>query len=120
MCIRDRTLGELPGEQKATKVAEKAKKKLGMEVRNLTGDLARRYGYEKTSGVIVTKVDPTSVAGRKGLRAGDLIIEVNRQKVSDVREYDGALAKLKPGDVVLLLVQRGENNMFVALEIPKK
>ncbi|RKY79379.1 DegQ family serine endoprotease [candidate division KSB1 bacterium] len=114
------TLGELPGEQKETKLSKKAKEKLGIEVQNLTADLARRYGYEKVSGVIITSVDPTSVAGRKGLREGDLIKEVNRQKINNVREYEAALEKLKPGDVVLFLIQRGESNLFVAMEIPKK
>ncbi len=106
-------------EASAPVAAENITSKLGLKVSNLTPDLARQYGYEGVKGVLITDVDPTSEAGHKGLREGDLIKEVNRKKVSSVAEFTKILSKAKPGDVVLLLVQRGKNNFFVALEIPK-
>ncbi len=113
-------LGEREGKTEAAPQVSQITDKLGFKVSNLTPDLARQFGYENVKGVIITDVDPTSEAARKGLRVGDLIKEVNRKKVSNVSEFSKALKEVKPGDVVLFLAQRGKNNFFVALEIPKE
>jgi len=122
---KEKTLKVVLAERKGGKtttppaVAENLAGKLGMKVSDLTPDLARQYGYENVKGVLITDVDPTSEAGHKGLHEGDLIKEVNRKKVTSVAEFSKILEKVKPGDVILLLVQRGKNNFFVALEVPK-
>ncbi len=114
-------LGELPEKQKTSKVVSKANEiDFGMEVSNLTPDLAKRYGYEKSKGVLITNLDPYGPAAKKGLKVGDLIREVNRKPVANVDDYQKVVSKLHPGDVVLLLVQRGKDNFFVAIEVPKK
>ncbi|GBD94918.1 putative periplasmic serine endoprotease DegP-like precursor [bacterium BMS3Abin05] len=114
-------LGQMPESQKLEKVSSKTPEiDLGMEVSNLTPDLAKQYGYEKSRGVLITALNPSGPAARKGLKTGDLIREINRKPVSNVREYHNVISKLHRGDVVLLLVQRGKDNFFVAIEIPKK
>ncbi len=114
-------LGELPEKQKTTKVATKTNEiDFGMEVSNLTPDLAKKYGYEKSKGVLITNIDPYGPAAKKGLKVGDLIREVNRKPVRNVGDYKEVVSKLHSGDVVLLLVQRGKDNFFVAIEVPKK
>ncbi len=116
------TLGELPEKtNKPEKVTTKTSEiDLGMEVSNLTSDLAKQYGYEKSKGVVITDIDPYGPAAQKGLKVGDLIKEVNRTRVTNVQEYKKVIAKLRPGDVVLFLIQRGKDNLFVAIEVPKK
>jgi len=114
-------LGELPEKQKTSKNVSKNKQiDFGMEVSNLTPDLAKKYGYEKSRGVLITDLDPYGPAAKKGLKVGDLIREVNRKPVGNVDDYKKVISKLHPGDVVLLLVQRGKDNFFVAIEVPKK
>jgi serine protease Do len=115
-------LGEREGETVASapSMKEEVSKKLGFEVSDLTAELAQQYGYENVKGVIITRIDPTSEAARKGLREGDVIKEVNRKRVTSVAEFTKIIRSAKPGDVVLFLAQRGKNNFFVALEIPKE
>lgn len=93
--------------------------KLGFAVTNLTRRLADRYGYEGYEGALITDVRRNSVAFEKGLREGDLILEVDREKVRSARAVERSIEKLKQGDIVLFQVKRGSNNHFVALKVPK-
>ncbi len=94
--------------------------KLGLQVQELTDELAQRLGYEEADGVLVTRVKRGSPAGRAGLRRGDLIQEVNRKPVENLRAFREALDASEDKGTVLLLVQRGEYTHFVALRLPEK
>jgi serine protease Do len=94
-------------------------KKLGFEVQELTSELAQRFGYETLSGVIVSEIERGSEAARKGIQAGMLIQEVNRKKVTSVREFKEAMNDAREQDKVLLLVYNGSFNRFVVLNLPK-
>src|SRR5438309_9860434 len=69
----------------------------GLRVDNLTPDRANRIGMEGQKGVVVTDVEPASFADDLNFSRGDVIAQVNRQPVSSVAEYKGAISKLKPG-----------------------
>jgi len=62
----------------------------------------------------VTNVDPASAAASAGLRRGDVIQEVNHNKVANPSEFASALQKGKNGDS-LLLVNRQGNKMYLAV-----
>src|SRR5207244_10660772 len=64
---------------------------LGFKVQALTRDLAKQFEVELTEGVIVTEVESGSVAELKGIKPGDIITDLNRQKVSNVRQFKEAL-----------------------------
>ena len=114
-------LGERPDEETIAQGGQPtSSEKLGIRVQNLTNDLAKRLGYEGEQGVVISDVKPGSPADREGLQAGDLIKEVNRKPVKNVRDYRKAISGAKPGDIVLLRVRRGERNFFVALQVPKE
>ena len=57
-------------------------KKLGLTVQELTPKLAESLGIEKVQGVIVTDVDPDSAAAEAGILRGDIILEIDRGKVT--------------------------------------
>ncbi|HTZ46708.1 MAG TPA: DegQ family serine endoprotease [Verrucomicrobiae bacterium] len=85
----------------------------GVEVANLTPNMADRLGLPSTSaGVVVTDVDPSSKVADSGLRKGDLIQEVNHEPVKNVSEFQSALKK--GGSDPLLLVNRQGRTFFVA------
>jgi len=92
---------------------------LGMELRELTPQIARRLGYEMGSGVLIADVKRRSVAGKRGLRSGDLIVEVDQQPMRSVQDYEEALEDKEGGDSVLFLIRRGNSTNFVALRLPK-
>ena len=95
-------------------------KRLGMAVQELTGELADRLGFEEDEGVVISQVQPGSPAARAGLRRGDLIIEIDRESVGSVREYEEAMEEAE-GRALLLVrrIVRGRQQIdIVALRIP--
>ena len=66
-----------------------------------------------TTGVVVTKVDPSSSAADAGLRRGDVIQEVNRKPVHNSSDFAAAMRNAK--DQNLLLVNRQGNTIYVAV-----
>ena len=74
----------------------------GVAVETLTTELARKYGYEEsTGGVIITEVDPDSDAAENGLRPGMVIKKVQGKNIASAEEFTAALAD---ADAVRLLV----------------
>jgi serine protease Do len=110
-------------EPQETKVkTEGEDKDLGFSVREITPSLAGRYGLRTQEGLIITPVRRYSEAERKGLAVGDIIIEVNRRKVSTVDELDKMIKKFESGQAIILLVRReaeGQSvDRIVTLRIP--
>ncbi|MGB6596965.1 MAG: DegQ family serine endoprotease [Candidatus Acidiferrum sp.] len=84
----------------------------GVEVSNLSADIAQQLGIPATTkGVVVTNIDPASQTADSGLQKGDVIQEVNHQAVNSVSQFETAVRKA--GDNPLLLVNRGGNTLFI-------
>jgi serine protease Do len=98
-----------------TSPASSSKKTLGIAVQNLTPDIARQLGLRSETGVVVTQVEPDSPADKAGIQTGDIIREVNRKPVKDANDLVEKIDQAKDQNSVLLLVQRGQNNMFAAV-----
>jgi serine protease Do len=111
------TLGELK-EQEAVASRPSQEDKLGLTVQNITPQLAESLGLKRASGVVITSVQPQSAAAEAGLRRGDVILEVNRQEITNIDNFQELVKQAKPGSNLLFLVRRGENNLFLALQSP--
>jgi S1-C subfamily serine protease len=102
--------------------AKSSDKDLGFTVRELSPTLARRFGLETQEGLIITQVKPYSEADRKGLAPYDIILEVNRRKVSTVEEMERIMAKFESGQAIILLVRREQDgdsiDRIVTLRVP--
>ena len=85
----------------------------GLQVTDLTPEMAQRLKTNREGGVVVVGVRPDSKAAKAGVQQGDLILEVNRQNVSSTGELKQLLAKHKGGDGIALLVQRANAGMMV-------
>ena len=112
------TVGELPAAETLAGSRPAASKPLtlGLAVQSLTGELAKEYGYENESGVIVTAVQSGSPAAAAGIRPGTLIKQVDRRTVNSADEFRQAVDEAKGRAVVLLVrtnqtvvvIERGE------------
>ena len=90
--------------------------KLGFSVENLTGELARRYGYAaESSGIVVTEVEQYSQLARGGIREGALIKEVNGDKVENTKQFWKTLKEAE--GAVLLYIQQGDYSRYVRLSL---
>ncbi len=90
--------------------------KLGLDLQDLSAGLADKFKLRESRGVLITKVDPGSLAHAEGLREGDLIKEVNRADIASVGEFTSAIAKVRRGDTVLLRVLRENRAFYVVLK----
>jgi serine protease Do len=90
--------------------------RLGMTVNELTADLAARMGLKETKGVVVVAVTPGSSAEEAGIARGDIVREINGVKIANADDYAKAVSSHKKGEIIRLLLRRGENSLFVALK----
>ena len=90
-------------------------KSLGIEVQNLTPEIARELGVKKDAGIVVTEVEQGSPAADAGIQSGDIIKQVNRKPVRNVEDFVQKVEKTPDKDSVLLLIQRGQNSLFAAV-----
>ncbi len=91
--------------------------KLGMTVRELTEELAAKLRLKEGSGVVVVQVSPGGAAEESGILPGDIIREVNGTAVKNLQDYEKAMASYKKGALLRLLLKRGDNSLFVALQM---
>jgi serine protease Do len=88
---------------------------LGMELVDVTPEIARGLGVEPGRGVMIKSVRPLSPAAMAGLSRGDIIISMNNQRASRAADLSARIEQLPTGSRVLLFVQRGDNTFWVAL-----
>lgn len=104
------------GERREDSSNSKRSEMLGLEVGELTKDLAERLGYKGFSGVLITEVDGAGVAGMAGIREGMLILRVGKKAVRSVAEFEAALKDENLKDGVLLLIRTAARKRFVVLQ----
>jgi serine protease Do len=88
-----------------------------MTVRELTQEEAEKLGLEKAEGVIVTAIADGTPAAESEIRPGDLILEINREPIGDMADFNKATDGIKKGDMVLFLIKRGPYTHFFTLEV---
>jgi serine protease Do len=107
-------LHELPTEQAEinNETGDQSQASAGIEVANLTPEIAQQLNLAATTtGVVVKHVNPSSPLADSGLREGDVIQEVNHQPVKNVSDFHNAMHKDATNP--LLLVNRGGRTLFV-------
>ncbi len=97
------------------------KKTLGLDLSNLTEDLRKRYKIKDTvKGVVITAVEGGSAAADKRLSAGDVVVEVAQEPVSNAADVQKKIDQLKKDGrkSALLLIANAEGEVrFVALAL---
>ena len=88
----------------------------GMTLEQITPEIARRLDLPSNAGgAIVSDIDRNSPAANGGVIPGDVILEVNRQKVANVSQITRELQKAQLGQPVFMLVWRNGDNVFVTM-----
>ena len=111
----DIKIGEAPDDKETpARPSRVTPSTLGLEVRPITPDIARQLNLKSNDGVIVARVDEGSAAGEAGVQRGDVIREINRQKVRSMADYERLTKDVKEGDRLTVLLQRGQMSLYVA------
>lgn len=119
----DVTLGEAPAPEVATteeRMEGRVDERLGIQVAPLTPELAQRIGFNEAGGVVIMDVRRLSPASRAQLPRGSRILQVDRQDISDVDEFQRLLETKEPGEIVSLRVELppGGQQSTVNIRIP--
>jgi serine protease Do len=91
-------------------------KKLGITVQELTPKLAESLGIKETQGLIITDINAESAAAEAGIIRGDIILEIDREKVENVAQYKKAIKAAQEKNNILLLIKRDQHTRFVVIE----
>ena len=92
----------------------------GLEVRELTPELAHMLNIELNSGLFVDSITEGSPAEAGGLKVGDVIVQVNGIIVRNVKQANRAIFGLRVGDRLNLVVIRGTDQMTISLELTER
>lgn len=85
---------------------ESSEQRLGFAVADITPRVAQQFGVDAgTEGVVVTSVASAGPAARALIQPGDVILEMNRQRVRSARDLERVAATVERGDIVVLRVR---------------
>jgi serine protease Do len=116
-----------PNEREAVEeeaaVAEPVRDRLGMTVQTLTPELRRAHNLpEELTGVVVTGVKNVSAAGEANINEGDVISEVQGQRIANVAEFTAAVERVRSGTRMRLYVttptRRGGISTYRIVSVP--
>jgi serine protease Do len=88
----------------------------GVMVDEVTPALSRQMDLSANSGLVVTDVEEGSIAEVSGLLPGDMILELNRQAVSNFSAFQQLAEPLKPTDLALLLINRQGRVLYIPIQ----
>ncbi|GAB4234873.1 MAG: DegQ family serine endoprotease [Chlamydiales bacterium] len=89
---------------------------LGIKVEPLSEEAAKRMDFHEDHGVLVSRVEPGSLAGWAGIKKGAILISVNKVPVSSPEEYMRAIKNIKKGQPVILHLKQDGITRFVSLK----
>lgn len=109
------TIGELPAEMQKISRVDYNNLLRGVTVQNITPEISQKLNLpKKLRGVVVSDIDEDSPASMV-LAKGDVIQEINRQRITNVATYENIVSKLKPEESILLLIFRNGSSIYVTL-----
>ena len=112
-------LEELPDEpQQFAKTSRKESNEFGFNVKKLTDNLRKKYGYNNEDALVVTNIDLDGEAYRKGIREGDIIKRVGTKKISTVSQFNKLINDARSKGAILVLVKKPNgSSRFYTLEL---
>lgn len=90
---------------------------LGVVIQNVSEDIADSIGMSEAKGAMITKVTEDGPAAKQDLKPGDVIVEVNGEKVADSRDLARKIAELHPNTEVKLSINRYGENREVTMKL---
>jgi Do/DeqQ family serine protease len=112
----DVTTTSLPEKGELAKEKEE-EEKLGAKVQELTPQLAARYRISGIKqGVVVLSVEDGSIADEIGLQEGDVILEINRKKIENLKDYEKAVREANLEKGILFQLHRKGSTFYTSFK----
>ena len=111
------TIGEQPSDfdKHASTKGVKSLEDYGLTLQELTKELAERFEYEVDSGLIVSNVEQGSPAAKAGMKPGQLVEEVNKIPVHNLKDLTEVLNETSESGKILLRVRSGNFATYIVL-----
>lgn len=93
---------------------------LGVEMHPMSGDLREHFRAPRDAGLLINRVIEDTAAERAGLKAGDVIIEVNGETIADVGDISHALREKEPGDQVTVRIVRDGSEQSLDVKLGER
>ncbi|MEW6119391.1 MAG: Do family serine endopeptidase [Pseudomonadota bacterium] len=93
---------------------------VGIEVQDLTPELAESFGLKATEGALIAGVLKGGPADAGGVRPGDILLGVNAGTVSDSASLLNLIAALRPGETAQLTVARKQQTLKLAVRVGRR
>lgn len=92
----------------------------GFEFQSVDVRIARYFGLTRAEGVIVSEIQRNGPADKAGVRVGDIITEVNGQKMVTEDDLYVLLSDSRPGDVLTMKIYREKKTVSVGLTLGRR
>jgi len=93
---------------------------LGVEMREITPELAESFALKETRGVLVANIYPGGPADKGGLKPGDIVLAISGRSTDDPKTLLNIVAALKPQTAARLHVRRNRREVDVAVVVGKR
>jgi serine protease DegS/serine protease DegQ len=93
---------------------------VGVEIQELTPELAASFGYRDASGALIAGVLRGSPADRAGVRPGDVLVALDGEPVRDSRAMLDMVAARSPGMRAVFKVRRGSEEVDLDVEVGRR
>jgi S1-C subfamily serine protease len=90
---------------------------LGVRVADVDPSLAAQNGLAVDHGALIADVQPGGPADKAGLKAGDVIVQMDGKAVNNVQDLSDILLSKKPGDTVTVQYYRGTQQQTVKVTL---
>ena len=91
--------------------------RIGIGIADVTPENAKFFDQTTATGGVITQVEPDSPGAKAGLQVGDVITEIDGQKVSDAGELQVLVSQKQPGSKIALTVLRNGKSMTVPVTL---
>jgi Do/DeqQ family serine protease len=93
---------------------------IGLTVAEVDSKLAKEYGLEDVEGLYVTEVIPNGAAYNGGIDAGDIILNINGEKINQNSRMNEIIAEHSPGDKLEVEFKRGKKMITKTIELQNR
>lgn len=93
---------------------------LGIQMEDLTPELAQYFGLKSQAGVVVVGVVPGSPAEKAGLRQRDVILKIDNKQINNAQQLSERVQQARVGDKMLLTVYRQQKTVEITVQVGER
>ena len=91
--------------------------RVGVQVQDVTPDIASAIGLAQPTGALVAKVEPNSPAAKAGLRQGDVVLSINGAAVRNSADLRNRVGLVRVGENIEVTYRRGEDERSTRMRV---